>query len=535
MSNFHAASHKIQSHAPSRDPIDPIDGSQAALSLLTLTNFLVQDAASSPSPPSEKIIILITDHLYQPEDLYFAIQTASDKGVSLKIIHLCAAGTGADLATTATDWNERENSLPPGRLSVSIVEIAGKLAVQSLARTLISSCKESLPPLQFFLEFNVPLIGDVRYLQLEASSETQPLDLSISHCSVCACHSAPLALTPAGSRGERSSSTTATTTRTAFPFPLHQQHNTTTTNNNSNNAMRCPVTGTTVDGPRCIIHDGRTVCIGNSPACVLHFSAPLTIAAATTGGLPVVRVLKRVPINKMNAALLYGPPIILKMPSSSSSSSLAAVNKVVLDGQMVDVHMHQILSLVSQSLRSKNEALVTYSTCDLRTGRSSLFRQYYLIVPSQCKAGDETTLCALRMASIEELAPQSPTTTTTTPTTEARLTEAGPAVAAAVLAQLQKVPVDTEMSSTSTLYSSKVHETLEMLIRESKVLKPHPPGAGAAVAVQEAPVAAPAVVQERPVSVATGKSKRANGNGERDQAARGRGGGRGGGGGGRRR
>lgn len=108
------------------------------------------------------------------------------------------------------------------------------------------------------------------------------------------------------------------------------------------------------------------------------------------------------------------------------------------------------------------EALVCSTTGDLSTGQQSLFKNHYLLCPSQAsqhktssKSDTMPVLCALRMASLEELAP--PPTAAAPAGAEDCLLPAS--LSAAVSQQIQKVEMGSADPAT---LSSNVHETVEV-------------------------------------------------------------------------
>jgi hypothetical protein len=295
-----------------------------------LTQVLLQDASTSQA---NKTIVLITDHLMAASDFQTYLAMDAGKKITLKIIILCDAGAaGETAAATACDWTEAETRHPD--LTVTILEIGGRVAVQTVARALLTTCSEGLAPLPVSLEFPLPFFGNLRSLQLETHHEIRPLNLSLSHCIVCACHSAPLAL-----RGAPTDASSAAT-------PLSLQR-----------AFRCPVSGSILSPAQCV-QDGRAVCVGSTAAGVLHSATPITVTGAGAGSNKsaggsdgrnaVLRVLSKCNVGSTtNSALMIGPYITLK-PSSNAAN--AAV-KVAIDGEMVAVTQEQLLTCVAASLR----------------------------------------------------------------------------------------------------------------------------------------------------------------------------------------
>jgi hypothetical protein len=107
------------------------------------------------------------------------------------------------------------------------------------------------------------------------------------------------------------------------------------------------------------------------------------------------------------------------------------------------------------------------STYDLHSGGSGLFKFHYMLVPAQNSSG-KSVFCALRLASMEELAPQA------APASVLNSSEPlSAAVVAAVEALLKKVPEEPDKAIP---HSSRVHETVEMLMGEARP----PPKAAAA-------------------------------------------------------
>ena len=427
---------------------------------------------------------------------------AAGKGLGLHILALCEAGASADIAASHHDWEEAEATHPG--LKVTIVEVAGRVAQQTVARALFQ-CVMDTPPRSISLDFNTPLIGNVRSILLEGYCDTRHLTLEMSHCTLCACHGAPVALKGADGRAIN------------IGAPLTGQ-----------NKFRCPITGTTLD-PRHCIQDGKTICLGNNSAAgLLHLKESLSIANAATSAVdgngmataPVVlRVLSKIKMGSFNAALLYGPPITLRAPnknnlaitntngnqSCTSAGAAAGVStreninssfppavKVAVDGELVSVYSEQLLGLVAKNLKDNGEGLMCFSTTDIHSGHSGLFRHHYLLVPfTEGGSSNKQGLCALKVASMEELAPPP------APAAPNVLPDVPAAVAAAVQTQLEKLRLE-EYNPTS--YSSKVHETIEMLMRDSKPAKPvsaaaatpleGPAGGGGCN--NQAPVSAPA-------------------------------------------
>jgi hypothetical protein len=111
------------------------------------------------------------------------------------------------------------------------------------------------------------------------------------------------------------------------------------------------------------------------------------------------------------------------------------------------------------------------STFDLHSGASGLFRFHYMLVPAQNSSGP--AFCAVRMASIEELAPHSAPMLRNGGIGKQAAPPA--AVVAAVESLLGKVP---EEPNKVCPHSSRVHETIEMLIGEAR---PPPKPAAATV------------------------------------------------------
>lgn len=272
-------------------------------------------------------------------DFQTYLSTEAGKKISLKIIVLCDAGAAGETAAAACDWKEAEATHPD--LSVIILEIGGKLAVQTVARALLTTCAStsegSLAPMPVSLEFPLPFLGNFRSLHLETHCEIRPLNLSLSHCIVCACHSAPLAL--CGALTDASSA--------AAPLSLQR-------------AFRCPVSGNVLRPTQCV-QDGRAICVGNTAAGVLHSSTPVTLFAGSWssltsdiskpgggGGGGVLRVLSKINMSSTYSSLIIGPSITLK-PNLKISS---AVNvKVAVQGEMVAVSQRQLLAIVTSGLR----------------------------------------------------------------------------------------------------------------------------------------------------------------------------------------
>jgi hypothetical protein len=266
-------------------------------------------------------------------DFQTYLSTETGRKISLKIIVLCDAGAAGETAAAACDWEEAEATHPG--LTVQIVEVGGKLAVQTVARALLATCASSfegsLAPMPVSLEFPLPFLGNYRSLQLEVHREIRPLNLSLSHCIVCACHSAPLALHGALSDAYNSSAAT--------PLSL---------------TFRCPVSGNVLPPTQCV-QDGRAICVGNTAAGVLHSSTPISIAGSTSflhseinGSGGVLRVLSKINMASTNSSLIIGPSITLK-PNSNVSSTAAV--KVAIDGEIVSVNQRQLLTLVANGLR----------------------------------------------------------------------------------------------------------------------------------------------------------------------------------------
>ena len=117
---------------------------------------------------------------------------------------------------------------------------------------------------------------------------------------------------------------------------------------------------------------------------------------------------------------------------------------------------------------------------DLQSGRSGLFKFQYMLVPAQNSSG--AVFCAMRLASLEELAPQAVPAASSTSgggfrgTTEAPLSPPLEVVTA-IESLLGKVP---EEANTAIPRSSRVHETLDILIGEA--CPPPKAAAGAGVA-----------------------------------------------------
>jgi len=267
-------------------------------------------------------------------DFQTYLSTEAGKKISLKIIVLCDAGAAVETAAAACDWKEAEATHPD--ITVTILEIGGKVAVQTVARALLTACASSSEKhlaMPVSLEFNLPILGNFRSLQLETHCDIRPLNLSLSHCIVCACHSAPLAL-----RGAPTDPSSAAT-------PLSLQR-----------SFRCPVSGNVLPLTQCV-QDGRAICVGNIAAGVLHSSTPITIAGSNSslnseinggggGSGGILRVLSKINMASKNSSLIIGPSIILK-PNVSSAASV----KVAIDGEMVVVTQDQLLTLVTNSLR----------------------------------------------------------------------------------------------------------------------------------------------------------------------------------------
>lgn len=407
---------------------------------------------------------------------------AAYKDVALQIIILCEAGASGDMATSSRDWESAETTHPG--LKVTIVEVAGRVAQQTVARALFQCCVD-MPPLNVTLEFSAPLIGDVRSINLEAHCDTHPLCLDTSHCTLCGCHGAPVALRGAD----------------GGPLPLPQ------------NKLQCPVTGTPLD-PRQCLQDGKTICLGNNPSAgVLSLKAPLSIAPSGVGTEgAVLRVLSRVNLTSFNAALIQGPPLTLRAHNyqnyvrhgTEAGFNIGAVPRtsVLLNMSLQTVNSEQLLGIVARKLKATGEGLVCFSTTDIHSRHSGVFRQHYLLVPFS-DGSSSPGLCALKVASMEELAPPP------VPASREVLADVPLEVVEAVEGQLSKMLLE---EYNPTAYSSKVHETVEMLIRESRPPKPVPvaaTGTGADqgpageggeknVAVAGAPVSGRTVTAPRP-------------------------------------
>ena len=108
------------------------------------------------------------------------------------------------------------------------------------------------------------------------------------------------------------------------------------------------------------------------------------------------------------------------------------------------------------------------TTWDLHRGVNGLFTFHYMLVPAQNSHG--SVFCAVRIASIEELAPSA-----VPAVLHDKEKEAPPpaAVVAAIKAVLAKVPEEPDKGLP---YSSKVHETIDMLV-ESHDGTPEPAAA----------------------------------------------------------
>jgi hypothetical protein len=270
-------------------------------------------------------------------DTYFSIE--ANKRSTLKIIILCDADAAGETSSAAAcDWEEAE-ARHPG-LTVTIVPVAGKVAVQYVARSLLSACSEleETASLPVNLEFPLPFLGNLRTLQLEAHCEIRPLNLSVSHCIVCACHSAPLALH------------SAPTDATSATIPLSLQR-----------AFRCPITGNVLSPVQCV-QDGKAICAGNTVAGVLYSSTPLSLTGPATntntsggggGGHFCLRVLNRISTDSSpSAGLILGPSITLKPSTTNASQHDNASVKVALGGEkMVTVTQKELLTLVIADLK----------------------------------------------------------------------------------------------------------------------------------------------------------------------------------------
>jgi hypothetical protein len=123
--------------------------------------------------------------------------------------------------------------------------------------------------------------------------------------------------------------------------------------------------------------------------------------------------------------------------------------------------------------RENNQGLMVESSFDLhnassRGGGGGLFKFHYMLIPAQKSYGP--VFCALRLASMEELAHQTVPASSSIDTTSngQKKNEAPPPaeVVAAVQACLRKVP--EEEPNKVMPRSSRVHETLEMLIGEAR-------------------------------------------------------------------
>ena len=350
---------------PSQPGLDPIAGHQAALALQSLSQVILQDKITKGSNTT---IVLITDHLMSAADFHTYLTMEAGKKVHLQIMFLCEAGSAAETAAAAYDWKEAEAAHPD--LTVTIIEIGGRVAVQTVARALLATCTDNgLASIPVALQFSHPFLGNLRTLYLEAHSEIRPLDLSLSHCIVCACHSSPLALCspPTSNSGGGGGATT---------LPIDRQRT----------WFQCPITGARLAPSECI-HDGKTLCVGNTTSGVLTYTTPVSLtgpsfavssvsggvnnthvvvngaSGSTTGGGnlnlnisgALLRVKSKVNIASTNSALIIGPSITLKPISNVSTdaagSTRAAGIKVPVNGEMVAVSQEQLLNLVTADLR----------------------------------------------------------------------------------------------------------------------------------------------------------------------------------------
>lgn len=136
------------------------------------------------------------------------------------------------------------------------------------------------------------------------------------------------------------------------------------------------------------------------------------------------------------------------------------------------------------------------TTWDLHRGVNGLFTFHYMLVPAQNSYG--SVFCAVRIASMEELAPSA----VPAAVLHNKEKEAPPpaAVVAAIKAVLAKVPEEPDKVLP---YSSKVHETIDMLV-ESHDDTPEPAAAAVAVAAVTGEGSRDAGGQEAPAPVAGG-------------------------------
>lgn len=236
------------------------------------------------------------------------MQLVQNKGLELRVIVLCEAGTDPELVDGAGQtWRDAEERFPGTR--VLLVEVAGgSLAAQNLARNLLTAC---MPPHAALvsLHFPVPLLGDVRAIPLEVVHEVQSLRYSVTHCTMCACHGQVAALGPGA--------------------PVQE-------------GPACPVSGGALSGAQYVV-DSKIVCLGGTSAAVLHLTTPLAISAA--GGGAVLTVVRRVKLGEVLAGGLCGPPIVLRGKQKSGAVKLA------WDGQLLNVLYAQLVSLLAATLR----------------------------------------------------------------------------------------------------------------------------------------------------------------------------------------
>ena len=456
----------------------------------TLTEYL---KAEFPCEIWNKRIVLVTDTLYQPGIFEPHLSSMVASGISLCLLIIAGAGQGIEIAHMARRWSIIENKYQDN-VNVEIVELMGLSAVHSFARGLL---RLSFPrtPRGVFLRFSEPLIEDSDAIRLEAHPQVEQLAMyAISH-PVCRCHGAAIS-----------------------PFSSSNGSDLALCNGTLDCRRCCTITNKSLDQNECIENSG-VVMVGGTEAGLLKLAqedlgcsgraidveegeragdrpmfkngnsvlSHLSLYSNTENnamGLEdhtqelEARVVSRIDLEGLSAGMLIGPAIVLQCPNPSKI--LYQTDRISTDSQDDCVtttenllrNAHMLKALVA-TLQSNGEGLVCSTDRDILQDYKEQenildlgFRRHYLLLPAAAGYdGSVAALCALRIASFEELVSlphevEDPS---------CRLISIPQDVMETVSRQISKItPLNNRLEGPGAgFYSSKCHEILNAMCRES--------------------------------------------------------------------
>lgn len=301
------------------------------------------------------------------------------------LLALAPCDQPAEVAAAGT-WQQAQAD-SGGFLAVEVVQLAGTLGIDLLARALLQTCCPS-PPVRVNLVFNAPLMGSVKALSLHARCDVLSLCRSMEHRPLCPCHA--LLATYLGEQAPAD----------GFSSGISA-------------AFACPVTGDVLPSHR-LVPDGKIVQIGPHAGGILHLDMALSMAsspgACSASGTPLtLTVRQRVPLDGTISALLVGPPLTLSTPpppptppkdaKPGSHGEDTGAFSCIAEGQLLTVNPGQVLAALAQGLQDRGQGLLCTAPGDLATGASSLFQSFYVVSPATgAQQGSAHTLKAMRCA-----------------------------------------------------------------------------------------------------------------------------------------